>query len=204
MKILTKEQTDDGQLIEQVLKGNEDAFAEIVNRYSTRIFQIASRYFRQRSQVEEIAQEVFIKAYTQLANFAGRGSFEGWLSRITTSICLNTIRSAKRHPESTVTDLSDDEYQWLENYAGEDSRQGSFEASLIAADLAERVLQTLPPDDRLVLTLLEGEELSVKEIAELTGWSEAKVKVQAFRARQRMREAVEKLLTGKEKTLQGR
>jgi RNA polymerase sigma-70 factor (ECF subfamily) len=65
---------------------------------------------------------------------------------------------------------------------------------LVAADLAGRVLQTLPADDQLVLTLMDGEDASVKEVVNLTGWSESKVKVQAFRARRKMREAVEKLL----------
>jgi RNA polymerase sigma-70 factor (ECF subfamily) len=65
---------------------------------------------------------------------------------------------------------------------------------MVAADLADRVLDALSPDDRLVLTMIDGEDAPVKEVAEMTGWSESKVKVQAFRARRRMREAVEKLL----------
>ena len=67
----------------------------------------------------------------------------------------------------------------------------------MASDLASRVLQTLTPEDQLVLTLIDGEEASVKDVVKMTGWSESKVKVMAFRARRRMREAVEKLLTGK-------
>ena len=64
----------------------------------------------------------------------------------------------------------------------------------VAADLAEKVLSELPPDDRLVLLSIDGEEMPVKDVAEMTGWSESKVKVRAFRARRRMRQAVEKLL----------
>jgi RNA polymerase sigma-70 factor (ECF subfamily) len=70
----------------------------------------------------------------------------------------------------------------------------SSEKRLVAADLADRVLEKLSPDDRLVLTLVDGEDASIKEVADMTGWSESKVKVQAFRARRRMRLAVEKLL----------
>ncbi|MGI9165142.1 MAG: RNA polymerase sigma factor [Pyrinomonadaceae bacterium] len=73
-------------------------------------------------------------------------------------------------------------------------RHRSSERSLVAADLAGRVLDTLSPDDQLVLTLIDGEDASVKDVVEMTGWSQSKVKVQAFRARRRMREAVEKLL----------
>lgn len=176
--------------------GNEDAFAEIVRRYSPRVFHFASRFFRQRSLVEEAAQEVFLKAFTQLGSYEGRGSMEGWLTKITTNTCLNMLRSAKRRPEMTVSNLSEDESGWLESkYSGAAEEEfKSSERSFVAADLAERVLETMSGDDRLVLTLVDGEDVPVKEVAAMTGWSESKVKVQAFRARKRMREAVEKLL----------
>jgi len=176
--------------------GDESAFAEIVRRYSPRVFRFASKFFRQRSVVEEAAQEVFMKAFTQLGSYEGRGSMEGWLTRITTNTCLNMLRSAKRRPELASADLSDDESSWLENQLSEVAaeRHRSSERSFVAADLADRVLENLSPDDRVVLTLIDGEDASVKEVAELTGWSESKVKVQAFRARRRMRLAVEKLL----------
>jgi RNA polymerase sigma-70 factor (ECF subfamily) len=120
---------------------------------------------------------------------------EGWLTRITTNTCLNMLRSSKRRPELTVSDLSDDETTWLDSNMAvtANERHQSTERSLVAADLAGRVLETMAPDDRLVLTMIDGEDASVKEVAEITGWSESKVKVQAFRARRRMREAVEKL-----------
>ena len=137
-----------------------------------------------------------MKAYTQLSSYEGRGSFEGWLTRLTTNLCLNMVRSAKRRPESTVADLTEDESEWLEYRMADVSaaRHESSERGLVAADLAEKVLSQMSPDDRLVLTLIDGDEMSVKEVAEMTGWSESKVKTQAFRARRRMREAVEELL----------
>lgn len=137
-----------------------------------------------------------MKAFTQLGSYEGRGSMEGWLTRITTNTCLNMLRSAKRRPELASADLSQDENTWLENQLSKVAaeRHRSSERGFVAADLADRVMQDLSPDDRVVLTLIDGEDASVKEVAELTGWSEAKVKVQAFRARRRMRAAVEKLL----------
>lgn len=167
-----------------------------MRRYSPRVFRFASRFFRQRTLVEEAAQEVFLKAFTELSSFEGRGSMEGWLTRITTNTCLNLLRSAKRRPELIVSDLTEDETAWLDSHLGKAAaeRHKSSERGLVAADLAERVLQTLSPDDQLVLTLIDGEDNSVKDVVEMTGWSESKVKVRAFRARRRMREAVEKLL----------
>jgi RNA polymerase sigma-70 factor (ECF subfamily) len=163
------------------------------------VFKVASRFFRQRSLVEEAAQEVFLKAFTQLHSYEGRGSMEGWLTRIATNICLNLIRSAKRRPEFTVSDLTEDENSWLDEklseVAGELHR--SAERSLVATDLADRVLGALSVEDRLALTMIDGEDASVKEVAQMTGWSESKVKVRAFRARRKVREALEKLLSRK-------
>jgi RNA polymerase sigma-70 factor (ECF subfamily) len=124
---------------------------------------------------------------------------EGWLTRITTNTCLNLLRSSKRRPELTVSDLTEDENAWLNNNMADaaSERHDASQRSSAAADLAGRVLQTLSPDDQLVLTLIDGEDASVKEVVEMTGWSASKVKVQAFRARRRMREAVEKLLSPK-------
>jgi RNA polymerase sigma-70 factor, ECF subfamily len=187
------------ELARLALSGEESAFEEIMRRYSPRVFRFASKFFRQRSLVEEAAQEVFLKAFTELGSFEGRGSMEGWLTRITTNTCLNLLRSSKRRPELTVSDLTEDETDWLDRHLSTTAteRHQSSERSLVAADLAGRVLETLTPDDQLVLTMIDGEDASVKDVVAVTGWSESKVKVLAFRARGRMREAVQKLLSGK-------
>ena len=137
-----------------------------------------------------------MKAFTQLKSFEGRGSMEGWLTRIATNTCLNLIRSAKRRPESTVSDLTDDENRWLDAQLSDVASESrhSVEQTLIAADLADRVLNVLSPGDQMALLMMDGEDASVKEVAEATGWSESKVKVRAFRARKKVREAMEKLL----------
>ena len=187
----------DVDLAHQAQAGDESAFAEIVRRYSPRVFSVASRFFRQRSLVEEAAQEVFLKAYTQLGSFEGRGSFEGWLTRIATNTCLNMVRSAKRRPELTVSDLTDDESGWLDQQSAGEGEQPSVENNVVAADLADRLLSVLSPEDQQALLMIDGEQASVKEVAEVTGWSESKVKVRAFRARKKVREAMEKLLSYK-------
>ena len=190
-------------LARQAQDGDESAFAEIVRRYSPRVFSVASRFFRQRSLVEEAAQEIFLKAYTQLGSFEGRGSLEGWLTRIATNTCLNMVRSSKRRPELTVSDLTDDEEGWLnQQSAGDGREQASVENSLVAADLADRLLAVLPPEDQQALLMIDGEDASIKEVAEATGWSESKVKVRAFRARKKLREAMEKLLDHRGKKLE--
>lgn len=137
-----------------------------------------------------------MRAFTELSSYEGRGSFEGWLTRIGTNICLNLLRSPKHRSELTVSDMSADENTWVEDKlaALATDRHKASERSLVAADLAGKVLQGLSPEDQLVLTMIDGEDASVKDVVEATGWSESKVKVTAFRARRRMRAAVEKLL----------
>jgi RNA polymerase sigma-70 factor (ECF subfamily) len=186
----------DIDLARQAQAGDESAFAEIVRRYSPRVFSTASRFFRQRSLVEEAAQEVFLKAFTQLGSFEGRGSFEGWLTKIATNTCLNMLRGSKRRPELTVSDLSAEEDNWLEAQMS-DSQQPSVENNLVAADLADRLLSVLPPEDQQALLMIDGEQASIQEEAEATGWSESKVKVRAFRARKKVREAMERLLSSR-------
>jgi len=186
-------QLSDQELVDRARQREEEAFTEIVRRHSPRIFHTASRFFRQRSQVEDIAQEVFLKAYTQLGSYEGRGSFEGWLTRIATNTCLNHLRGSKRRQEATLADLTDDESYWLERHARTSDHQPSIEDDLVAADLADKLLDRMSPDDRLVLTLVDAGELSTKEVAAMTGWSESKVKVRAFRARARMRKAMANL-----------
>ena len=196
------DQASDVELAKLAQETDEKAFAEIVRRYSPRVFQIASRFFRERSQVEDASQEVFLKAYTHLADYEGRGSLEGWLTRIATTTCLNLLRNSQRRPESGLVEMPEAEAEWLDNHlAGVSAeRHRAAEKSREAADLADRVLGTLSPDDRLVLMLVDAEEMPVKDVASATGWSESKVKIQAFRARRRMRKAVEKLLAVRKQT----
>jgi RNA polymerase sigma-70 factor, ECF subfamily len=196
------EQASDLELAQQARAEDESAFAEIVRRYSPRVFHVAHRFFRDRGHAEEAAQETFLKAFAQLKSFEGRGSMEGWLTRIATNTCLNIIRAANRRPELVTADLSDEETDWLENKVAEGATgpaRNDVEHKVVASDLAARILQDLAPEDRFALTMIDGEQASVSEVAEMTGWSESKVKVRAFRARKKAREALEKLLGHKSK-----
>ena len=131
---------------------------------------------------------------------------EGWLTRIATNTCLNLVRAAKRRPELMASDLTEDQNNWLDEKSTDIAAElyRSAERNLVAADLADRLLETLSPEDRLALTLIDGEDASIKEVAEMTGWSESKVKVRAFRARKRAREVMEELLGEKLSGRRGR
>jgi DNA-directed RNA polymerase specialized sigma24 family protein len=94
-----------------------------------------------------------------LKSFEGRGSMEGWLTRIATNTCLNLIRTASRRPELVTAELSENETEWLEKKVSEGagSHHRDVEDRVVAADLAERLLEGLSPEDRLALTMIDGE-----------------------------------------------
>lgn len=186
------------ELAAQATGGDEAAFGEIVRRYSPRVFRVAARFFQPYSLIEEAAQEVFLKAFVQIGKYEARGSLEGWMTRIAVTTCINLTRSnkGKRQTEFSISDLNADEADWLEEkiYNASAINHRQEEEKLIAADLVKRILAVLPPEDALVLTMMDGEGESVKEVAQMTGWSESKVKTKAFRARKRIREILLKLL----------
>lgn len=169
----------DDALVAATLEGDDDAFAEIVRRHKRRVFATASRFARDAHQLEDLCQEVFLRAFRHLGKFRRDAPFEHWLARLTVSACYDFLRRERRHRGQ----LSLDEVEI-------DPRDTSADAALAAGRAREWVqwaMVRLTPDERLIVTLLELEERSVREIAALTGWSESNVKVRAFRARQSLK-----------------
>jgi len=185
----------DRELIAAVLKGETASFEPLVKKYQSRIFAMARRYARRESEVEDIVQEVFIKAFQKLHSYRAEAPFEHWLMRLSVRTCYDFLRNHQRNRESAFTDMTDQETDWLERFAADPDT--SVETADAARDLVERVLSQLPPSARLILTLLEIEERSVKEISELTGWSISLVKIRAFRARAAMRKCLAKMMVEK-------
>ena len=181
----------EAELIAAVLAGDAASFEPLVQKYSPRVFATARRYARRDSEVEDIAQEVWLKAFDKLKSFRGEAPFEHWLMRMTVRTCYDFLRGHQRNRESAFSELSEPEDDWLERFAvAPDSVSDSADAARL---LVERVLEKLSPEARLVITLLEIEDRSVKEIAELTGWSAPLVKVRAFRARGEMRKILSRM-----------
>jgi RNA polymerase sigma-70 factor (ECF subfamily) len=187
----------EAELIADVLKGNAASFEPLVQKYSPRVFATARRYARRESEVEDIAQEVWLKAFAKLKGFRGEAPFEHWLMRMTVHTCYDFLRGHQRNRESSFSELSEPETDWLERFvtAPESASENADAAKLLIG----RVMEKLSPSARLVITLLEIEDRSVKEIAALTGWSVPLVKVRAFRARAEMRKILSKM--AKEKYL---
>jgi RNA polymerase sigma-70 factor (ECF subfamily) len=180
----------DKDLIAEVLEGNTESFEPLVIKYQTRVFALARRYARREDEVEDIVQTVFLKAYSKLSSYRGDAPFDHWLMRTATYTCYDFLRKHQRNREWNASDLSDEENDWFENIGEESSAETDREA---ASALVNKLLDGLKPEDRHIITLLELERQTIKEIAELTGLTEANVKVKAHRARGKMREALARL-----------
>jgi RNA polymerase sigma-70 factor (ECF subfamily) len=185
----------EAEMIAAVLKGDAASFEPLVQKYSPRVFATVRRYARRDSEVEDIAQEVWLKAFDKLKSFRGEAPFEHWLMRMTVRTCYDFLRGHQRNRESSFSELSEPENDWLERFVtAPETISDSADAAKL---LVERVMEKLSPPARLVITLLEIEDRSVKEIAELTGWSVPLVKVRAFRARAEMRKILAKMTKDK-------
>jgi RNA polymerase sigma-70 factor (ECF subfamily) len=184
----------DAKLIELVLAGDETAFENIFDRYKRLVASVAARYFRRPEQIEEIIQISFTKVYLELRNFNGGHDFSlaSWIGRITANACLDILRSQKRKPENLHCELSDAETESLFGDAACNDK--TAENLHIQRDLAEKLLANLPSEDRAIMQMLEVEEMSVKEVADVTGWSKSKVKIRAFRSRNALRKILKKFL----------
>jgi RNA polymerase sigma-70 factor (ECF subfamily) len=177
MSAAIDEPTDE-RLIQSTLAGDDEAFAELVRRHKRKVFGIASRFARNDHELDDICQEIFVKAYQKLKSFRGEAPFEHWVSRIAVHTCYDFLRKT-RHDRENVS-LDGIEIGTSDNVSARD-----------AAEVLQRAMVRLSADERLVITLLELEEKSVHETAELTGWSESNVKVRAFRARQALKKILE-------------
>lgn len=185
----------DDELIEQVLVGQDQAYESLFQRHIRRVITIAWHFFRSKETVEDITQETFSKAYFSLSSYRHGASFEQWLAKIAINNCYDELRRRKKRNEMLVTDLTDDETIWLEGKLATNSLSIFFSSDdkQNASEIIYKLLTKLPDEDKLVLTLLHAHDYSVKEIAQMLDWSEAKVKIRAFRARHCLRKAFKKL-----------
>lgn len=180
----------------RVRAGNDDAARVLVEHLFPLVMKIVRSHLPRRAAEEDLAQEVFVKMFGRLDQYAARDGtpFEHWVSRLAVTTCLDALRAEKRRPELRHADLTEGELTWLEFLTGSAPTDVAPDTDAEAArDAMQKLLAALPPDDRLVLQLLDLEGRPVREISALTGWSRSLVKVRAFRARRRLRAQAGKL-----------
>ncbi|MGK0440370.1 MAG: RNA polymerase sigma-70 factor (ECF subfamily) [Pseudohongiellaceae bacterium] len=185
---MSSAQQADQQLVKRVQQGDKRAFDLLVMKYQHKIFGLISRYIRDHSEIQDVAQEAFIKAYRALPNFRGDSAFYTWLYRIAINTAKNHLVSRGRRPPSADIDVEDAEY-----FEGDSPLKDieNPENALFGTELKavlDRALEALPGDLRAALTLRELEDLSYEDIADVMGCPVGTVRSRIFRAR----EAVDK------------
>lgn len=175
--------------IRRVQRGDREAYGPLVDRYQRRIFALVYRVLRRREEVEEIAQEIFLKAYLAVGTYNFESSFGTWLMRIAVNHCYDQLRRRRSSRLTYFSEMSEVGERAV--LAGSESRETSgdrVQRQLESRDLVEKLLERASAEDRVILTLKELEEMSVKEIAEVLKLNAGTVKVRLHRARKRMLE----------------
>ena len=171
-------ESEDERLVAAALSGDDEAFAVLVSRHKRRVFGIAARFARNAQELDDLAQDIFIRAYKSLSGFRGDAPFEHWISRIAVRKCYDLLRRRRR--EAVFVPLEGLQPVSRDTFEAEHSRE-----------VLQFALGRMKAAERLVITLLELEEKSVREVSGLTGWSESNVKVRAHRARQALKRILE-------------
>jgi RNA polymerase sigma-70 factor (ECF subfamily) len=179
---------NDRELVKRAQKEDKEAFEELVRRHQARVFAVAGGILRNKEDVEDIAQQVFLKAYFSLKRFDQRAAFSTWLYKITVNECWDLLRKRKVRPLLYEADLSEE--QARQYGASEEREEQAQDVSerLEKRQELERLLDCLEERDRTMLVLKEVQGFSVEEIAEVLGINGNTVKVRLFRARQRITE----------------
>lgn len=176
---------DDHALVNKCLSGNKTAFEQLVKHHSRRVFQIIHRFFNDKLLIEDIAQEVFIKAYTSLKTYSQKSAFENWLSKIAINACYRQLQIQRRHKENLQYDLFQEDYTMLDSFCLTSSRSDTInpEKRALLRELTEKIMLQLSSKEKMILILTEVDGMSVKEVSELMGLSPLNIKVSNFRAR---------------------
>ncbi len=179
-------QTNDIAVIQLVLQGKQAAYATLVDRYQQYVFTLALRYVNNREVAEELAQDVFVKAYRFLADFKGNSKFSTWLYTIVNSTCLSYLRKKNEGvlllEEEKMIGISDNQFA--------EKPTDKLEQKT-TKQMLDSAIKLLPEEDALLLTLFYQAEQSVDEVGAIMGLTTSNIKVRLFRARGKLRDILE-------------
>lgn len=195
------QEPSDIDIVQRVNDGDTEAFGLLVDRYGDAVGRIVARHVPSES-VEEVTHDVFVSIYRSLPTFGARSPFGRWISSIAVRGCHDFWRNHYRKREVSLSSLTEDHQGWLDVLLADDSRE-IFErqaAQREAREVLEYALDRLSADDRMIVTLMHLDGLSVRETADLLGWSSVRVKVRAHRSRQRMKKIIMELIEEGRKT----
>jgi RNA polymerase sigma-70 factor, ECF subfamily len=181
-----KKREEDRELVRLSQNGEEPAFEELVRRHQHRVFGLVGGILRRPEDVEDVAQQVFLKAYLGIRRFDQRAAFSTWLYKIAVNECWDYLRKKKVRPLVYEADLSEEQVSRLDGIVSSDRPPEGPNARLETRDALDRLLEALPEQDRQLLVLKEMEGFSVQELAEILNLNVNTVKVRLFRARGRI------------------
>lgn len=177
---------EERELVRMAQRGQEPAFEELIRRHQQRVFALVSGILRRQEDVEDIAQQVFLKVYLSLRKFDQRAAFSTWLYKITVNECWDYLRKKKVRPLVYESDLSEEQVSRLDGIVSAERMTLNPNERAEVKQLLERMLDKLPEQDRQLLVLKEIEGFSVQELAEILNLNVNTVKVRLFRARGRI------------------
>ena len=177
----------DNEIISRVLKGEQNAYAELVNRYQAYVFTLVLRMIKTREDAEEVAQDVFIKAYRSLADFRGESKFSTWLYTIANTTSITFLRKKKLDVHSLDNEKV---------FEVADSKDSGLRANLVEqksrVNMVNEAIALLSPDDAEIITLFYKAEQNLEEISRILRLETNTAKVRLHRARTRLKEKMEK------------
>lgn len=180
-------------LVDRARRGDDAAARELIRELYPLVAKIVRGYHSRHAAEEDLAQMVFVKVFQHLDQYSGKAPVSHWVSRIAVNTCRSQLAAEKVRPELRESDLSEEQVALIQNLAAT-TAEVAPDQKFAARDLVEKLLATLKPVERLVLDMIYLQERSVAEVQKLTGWSAAKVKVSAFRARQKLRKRIGTLI----------
>jgi RNA polymerase sigma-70 factor (ECF subfamily) len=189
MASLESKATHEIECIRRAQQGDGEAFGPLVERHQQRIFSIVFHLVRRRDEVEDLAQEIFFKAFRAIRSYNFQSSFATWLSRIAVNHCYDYLRKVRASRISYYSEMPEESARELERKVESPQPRGLDHGEKVALrDFVGRLLARAPADDRVILTLKELEDFSVEEISDLLNLKSSTVKVRLHRARKRMLE----------------
>jgi RNA polymerase sigma-70 factor (ECF subfamily) len=183
---VTADTVDERQLVRLAQKGEKAAFETLVHRHQQRVFAVARGILKRQEDVEDVAQQVFVKAYFSLKRFDQRAAFSTWLYKITVNECWDLLRKRKARPLVYESDFSEEQSRQYSAIEREATKGLDTSDRMAMRERLENMLGQLEKRDRAMLILKEVEGFSVEEIADSMGLNANTVKVRLFRARRRI------------------
>lgn len=172
--------TNDQIIINQVINGDTNAFAVLVDRYKDLVFTLAMRMLKNREEAEEVSQDTFVKSFQKLDRFKGDSKFSTWLYRVAYNTCLDRIKKNKKHLNDVeINDFTAHQVKALDNIL--DSIEEKEKSEIISA-----CINQLPSEESFLLTLYYFDELSLEEISTIVGINSNAIKVKLFRTRKKL------------------